>query len=328
MRAIVQETYSPTPDVLELRDDVAKPAVTGEHDVLVRVRAGGLDQSVWHLMAGQPAPARLVLGLRRPKTAIRGWDVSGHVEAVGAGVTRFKAGDAVFGSSPSGSFADYTCAQEDQLAVAPANLDLAHAAALPVSGQTALQVLRDAAGVQAGQRVLVLGAGGGVGSFAVQVAKVDGAEVTGVCSTSKVDFVRSLGADDVVDYTQEDVTARDETWDVIADIAGHRPLDRLRRVLAPKGTLVFVGAEVPGLLGGMSRQLRAQVIGPFVGQSFKAPFAKTNVKDLETLRDLVEAGKVRPAVTATYPLSEVPQAIRDMRAAKINGKAVILVEDT
>jgi len=327
MRAVVQDEYG-GPEVLSVAEDVEKPVVAGEKDVLVRVRAAGMDQSVWHLMAGSPAPARLMFGLRRPKTRIRGWDVAGHVEEVGPAVTRFKPGDAVFGSSPAGSFADYTCAQEDQLAAAPANLDLAHAAALPVSGVTALQVLRGAAGLQAGQRVLVIGAGGGVGSFAVQVAKVDGAEVTGVCSTSKVGFVRALGADDVVDYTQEDVTARDETWDVIVDIAGHRPLDRLRRVLAPKGTLVFVGAEVPGVLGGMGRQLRAQALGPFVGQSFKAPFARTRTADLETLRELVEAARIKPAVTATYPLDQVPQAIRDMRDGKIHGKAVILVEQT
>jgi NADPH:quinone reductase-like Zn-dependent oxidoreductase len=328
MRAVLQEAYG-GPEVLSLRDDVPKPVVAGEHDVLVRVRAGGLDQGVWHVMTGSPAPARLMFGLRKPRTQVRGWDVAGHVEEVGSAVTRFRPGDAVFGTADGavGSYADYTLTTEDRLASAPANLDLAHAAALPASGVTALQVLRNAAGLRAGQRVLVIGAGGGVGSFAVQVAKADGAEVTGVCSTSKVDFVRGLGADDVIDYTAEDVTARDETWDVVVDIAGHRPLDRLRRILAPKGTLVFVGAEVPGLLGGMSRQWRAQAIGPFVGQTFKAPFARARAADLETLRDLVTAGRVTPAVTETYALAEVPQAIRDLRAGKIRGKAVILVED-
>jgi NADPH:quinone reductase-like Zn-dependent oxidoreductase len=328
MRAVLQETYG-GPEVLSLRDDVPRPAVSGERDVLVRVRAGGVDQSVWHLMTGTPLPARLMFGLRRPRAAVRGWDVAGHVEAVGAAVTRFRPGDAVFGTAEGdvGSYAEYTVTTEDKLATAPAGLDLAHAAALPVSGQTALQVLRKAAGLRAGQSVLVIGAGGGVGSYAVQVAKLDGAEVTGVCSTSKVDFVRSLGADDVVDYTAEDVTASDRRWDVVVDIAGHRPLGRLRRILAPRGTLVFVGAEVPGPLGGMGRQLRAQAIGPFVGQSFKAPFSRTTVADLETLRDLVEAGDVTPAVTATYPLAEVPRAIRDLRAGRITGKAVVLVEE-
>jgi NADPH:quinone reductase-like Zn-dependent oxidoreductase len=326
VRAVVQDVYGET-DVLQVRDDVEEPAVTGEKDVLVRVHAAGLDQSVWHLMSGKPFPARLMFGLRRPKTRVRGWDLAGHVTAVGSAVTRFKPGDAVFGISQGGSFAEYARAPEDELAAAPAGLPLAHAAALPASGQTALRALRDAGGLRAGQSVLVLGAGGGVGSFAVQVAKADGATVTGVCSTGKVGFVRSLGADDVVDYTAEDVTARGERYDVIVDTAGHRPLRRLRRVLAPKGTLVFVGAEVPGLFGGMGRQLAAAALDPFVGQSFEAPFVRTTTPALETLRELVEAGTVTPAVTATYGLADAPRAIRDLRAAKIHGKAVIQVEE-
>jgi NADPH:quinone reductase-like Zn-dependent oxidoreductase len=322
VRAVVQDRYGTT-EALEVRD-VGKPAVAGDEDVLVRVHAAGLDQGVWHLMTGTPLPVRLMFGLRAPKTAIRGWDVAGHVEEVGAAVTRFAPGDAVFGTC-DGSFAEYACTDQSKLAKAPANLDLAHAAALPASGQTALQCVRDHARVEPGQKVLVLGAGGGVGSFAVQLAKVFGASVTGVCSTSKTGLVRSLGADDVVDYTQEDVTARDERYDVIIDTAGNRPLGRLRRVLTPRGTLVIIGAEVPGLLGGMGRSFRAVALSPFAAQSFKMLLSTTKAEDLEALRDLVEAGKVTPAVNATYPLAEAPQAIRDMRDAKILGKAVIVV---
>lgn len=326
MRAVVQDVYG-GPEVLRLRDDVAEPVVTGGKDVVVKVHAAGLDQSVWHLLTGTPLPARLMFGLRVPKTPVRGWDVAGHVVAVGPDVTRFVPGDAVFGTG-DGTFADLVATSEDALALAPADLPLDQVAALPISGITALQMLRDAASLRPGQKVLITGAGGGVGSFAVQIAKAEGAHVTAVCSTAKTDFVSSLGADDVIDYTQDGAGLGTGPYDAILDIAGHRPLADLRRVLTRQGVIVFVGAEVPGVFGGMGRQLRAMAMSPFVSQTFKMPLAKTNVADLEKLRDLVESGAVKPAVDATYPLAQVPQAIRDLRQAQIKGKAVILVEES
>jgi NADPH:quinone reductase-like Zn-dependent oxidoreductase len=326
VRAIVQDVYG-GPEVLRLSDDVPEPVIGGGKDVLVKVHAAGLDQGVWHLMTGKPLPARLMFGLRVPKTPIRGWDVAGHVVAVGPEVSRLTPGQAVFGSC-DGSFADFVVTTQDTLAAAPAGITLAHAASLPISAVTALQALRDGAELKPGQTVLVLGAGGGVGSFAVQLAKADGAHVTGVCSTAKTDFVTSLGADDVIDYTRDDVTRGSGRYDVIVDTAGHRPLADLRRVLTPKGTILFVGAEVPGLMGGMGRQLAAAARSPFVGQSFKMPMAKVTVPDLEKLAALVDSGAVRPPVTATYPLAQVPEAIADLRAARIKGKAVILVEES
>jgi NADPH:quinone reductase-like Zn-dependent oxidoreductase len=326
VRAVVQDVYG-GPEVLRLRDDVTEPIVTAGKDVVVKVHAAGLDQSVWHLLTGTPLPARLMFGLRVPKTPVRGWDVAGHVVAVGPDVTRFVPGNAVFGTG-DGTFADFVVTSEDTLALAPADLSLVLAAALPISGITALQMLHDAAGLRSGQKVLITGAGGGVGSFAVQIAKADGAHVTAVCSTAKTDFVRSLGADDVIDYTKDGAGLGTGPYDAILDIAGHRPLADLRRVLTPKGVIVFVGAEVPGVLGGMGRQLKALAMSPFVGQTFKMPMAKTKVADLERLRALVQSGSVRPAVGASYPLAQVPQAIRDMREARIKGKAVILVAES
>jgi NADPH:quinone reductase-like Zn-dependent oxidoreductase len=323
MKAIVQDTYGP-PDVLQLRE-IDMPTIGGD-EVLVRVHAAGVDQGVWHLMAGLPYLIRIAgFGLRAPKNPVRGYDVAGRVEAVGENVTRFQPGDEVFGTC-RGSFAEYASAQDDRLAPKPANLSFEQAAAVPISGYAALQAVRDQGKVRPGQRVLIIGAGGGVGTFAVQLAKAYGAEVTGVSSTSKTDLVRSIGADHVIDYTQEDFADGRNRYDVILDIAGNRSLSHLRRALAPEGTLVIVGGEGGGRwLGGNDRQLRAQVLSPFVRQKLGTFISKERKEDLEELRELLEAGKVIPVLDRTFALSEVPEAIRYLRDGRAQGKVVITV---
>jgi NADPH:quinone reductase-like Zn-dependent oxidoreductase len=325
MRAITQDRYG-GPDVLELRD-IARPAPK-DGEVLIRVRAAGLHRGDWHVMTGLPYLIRLVvptLGLRRPKTPVLGMDVAGTVEAVGGGVTRFQPGDAVFGWT-DGAFAEYATAPQDQLAAMPAALDFEQAAVVPISGFAALQALRDVGEIQAGQRVLVIGAAGGVGSFAVQLAKAFGAEVTGVGSTTQLDLIRALGAEHVIDYTREDVTDGTRHWDLVLDTAGHRSLSRLRRALTPTGTLVIVGSEGRGRwLGGFDRNLRAVALSRFVGQRLRMLSSTPRPRDLQTLRELVEAGKLTPAVDRTYPLAEVPDAIRHMVAGHVRGKLAITV---
>ncbi|MEU2448682.1 MULTISPECIES: NAD(P)-dependent alcohol dehydrogenase [unclassified Streptomyces] len=320
MKAMVQDSYGP-PAVLRLAE-VERP-VPGRGEVLVRVRAAGVDQGVWHLMAGMPYAVRAVSGLRRPRNRVRGMDVAGVVEAVGPDVTRFRPGDEVYGNC-SGSFAEYACAKEGALAPKPESLDFEQAAAVPVSGCTALGAVRDSGRVEAGRSVLVLGASGGVGSFAVQVAKAYGAHVTGVCSTAKTDLVRSLGADEVLDYTQEDPVDGSRRYDVILDIAGNRPISRLRRALTAGGTLAIVGGEGGGKwLGGNERQLGAMLLSPFVGHRLRAHGTLVRSRDLETLTELIEAGAVRPAVDRTYPLAEVPDAVARLRDGQVRGKLVI-----
>ncbi|WP_405999886.1 NAD(P)-dependent alcohol dehydrogenase [Streptomyces sp. NBC_00829] len=322
MKAVVQDRYG-SADVLELAD-IERPEA-GEGEVLVRVRAAGLDAGVWHLMTGRPYLLRLMgFGLRAPKVPVRGREVAGRVESVGGAVTRFRPGDEVFGFC-EGSFAEYVSAPEDRFAPKPANLTLEQAATA-VSGVTALQAVRDAGRVRAGQKVLVIGAAGGVGTFAVQLAKAFGADVTGVCSTTKTDLVRSLGADDVIDYTREDFADRPQRYDVILDTAGNRSLSHLRRALAPRGTLVIVGGENGGrLLGGTDRVLRALLLSPFVRQRLRGLFSAERREDLEALRELIEAGEVTPAIDRTYALSEVPEAIRYLSEGSARGKVVITV---
>ena len=324
MKAIVQDTYGPA-DVLELRE-IEGPEV-GENDVLVRVRAAGSGPDVWHIMTGQPYMARAALGFRRPKVRVRGWDVAGTVEAVGASVTDFRPGDEVMGVAEGGSFAEYAVTSPDKLVRKPANLSFEQAAALPISGVTALQALRDKAHVQPGQTVLVIGAGGGVGTLAVQVAKSLGAHVTGVASSSKLDLVRSIGADDVVDYTREDFTDGSMKWDVIVDTAGRRPLRQLRRALTPKGTLVVVGGDGGGRwTGGFFRgMLRGPLVSPFVGQKLMGLNSKVTREDLQGVAELAEAGKLRPVIGHTYALSETPDAIRELETGHAAGKLVIAV---
>ena len=283
MKAIVQGSYG-SADVLELRDiDIP---VVGDHDVLVRVHAAGVDIGVWHVMAGKPYLLRVIgFGLRKPKVPLRGRDVAGVVEAMGKNVTRFQPGDEVFGTA-DGSFAEYASAPEARLARKPANLTFEQAAAVPISGGTALQGLRKG-DIQSGQEVLIVGASGGVGSFAMQLAKTFGAKVTGVSSTAKMDFVRSLGADDVIDHTHEDFADGTRQWDLVLDTGGRRSLSDLRRALTPKGTLVIVGGEGGGnVLGGFDRNIRSGLASKFVSQRLTMLTSKERGEDFEALREL------------------------------------------
>jgi NADPH:quinone reductase-like Zn-dependent oxidoreductase len=323
VKAIMQDVYGQA-DVLQLRD-IERPAV-GANDVLVRVRAAGVDPSVWHLMTGLPYLIRMFgFGLRAPKSRVRGAAMAGVVEAVGERVSDLRAGEAVFGTC-DGAFAEWALARPDKLARKPEQLGFEQAAAVPISGVTALQALRDQAKVQPGQKVLVIGAGGGVGSFAVQIARAFGAEVTAVCSGAKQELVRSIGADHVIDYTREDFTDRARHYDVILDTAGHRPLSRLRRALTRGGTLVIVGGEGGDRwLGGLGRTLRAVLLSPFVSQKLRGLVSIERKRDLEALGELIEAGKVKPVVDRTFSLSEVPDAIRYLEHGHARGKVVITV---
>jgi NADPH:quinone reductase-like Zn-dependent oxidoreductase len=324
MRAVVQDTYG-GPEVLRL-DEIDRPSA-GNGEVLVRVVAAGLDRGAWHLMTGAPYPLRLAgYGVRAPKNPVRGRELAGVVAAVGAGVTRFAAGDEVFGIA-EGTFAEYAVARQDRLAAKPAGVTFEQAAAVPISATTALQAVRDHGKVAAGQKVLVIGASGGVGSFAVQIAKAFGAEVTGVCSPGKVDLVRSLGADSVLDYTRDDLPA-DARYDVVLDAGGHRPLRTLRRALAPKGTLVIIGSETGGRwLGGLDRLLRAMALSPFVGQKLGGFVASEKAEDLIVLGEMVDAGTVAPTVDRTYPLTDVAAAMRHLIDGRARGKVVVTVQD-
>jgi NADPH:quinone reductase-like Zn-dependent oxidoreductase len=324
MHAIVQDTYGEAEDVLRL-EQIARPEI-GDDEVLLRVHAAGVDRGVWHIMAGLPYPIRLAgYGVRAPKTRARGREVAGRVEAIGKDVTTLRPGDEVFGIG-EGTFADYARARADKLAPKPTNLTFEQAAATPISGLTALQAVRDRGRVQPGQNVLVIGASGGVGTFAVQIAKAYGAIVTGVCRTSKVDLVQSLGADQVIDYTRDDITSGGQRYDVIIDIGGHRSLKHLRRALTPRGTLVIVGSETGGRwFGGFDRSLRAPVLSLFVSQNLHALVNSENARDLIALTDLIESGKVTPAIDKTYPLSETPAAIQYMQQGQARGKVVITI---
>ena len=324
MKAIVQDRYG-SADVLEFRD-IEEP-VTGENDVLLRVHAAGCGPDVWHLMTGMPYMARLAVGFRRPKVGVRGWDVAGTVEGVGTNVTDLRPGDEVMGTAEGGSFAELVIARPGKLVQKPANLTFEQAAAVPISGTTALRAVRDEGKVQPGQRVLVIGAAGGVGSLAVQIAKGFGAEVTGVCSTSKTDLVRSIGADDVIDYTLEDFADGSRRWDVIVDTAGRRPLSQLRRALAPKGSLVIVGGDGGGRwTGGFFRGvIRAPLVSLFVGQRLRPLTSKVKQQDLLAIAKLIAAGTVTPVIDRTYPLIEAPDAIRYLEEGHTRGKVVITV---
>ena len=325
MKAIVQDRYGGA-EVLKFRD-IDQPVPT-DNQVLVQVQAAGVHRGDWHVMTGLPYMIRLVvpsLGLRRPKVPVLGMDVAGRVEAVGGNVTRFRPGDEVFGWC-DGSFAEYAVAPADQLAAKPVALSFEEAAVVPISGFAALQAVRDVGEVQAGQQVLVLGAAGAVGWFAVQVAKAFGAQVTGVASTSQLELVGSIGADEVVDYTRTDVTDGTRQWDVIIDTGGRRTLSQLRRALTPKGTLVIVGGEGGGRwMGGFLRNLRAPLVSRFVGQRLRMLVSKEGQEDLQVLRELIDAGKLRPLIGRTYPLGEAPEAMRALEAGSTRGKIVITV---
>jgi NADPH:quinone reductase-like Zn-dependent oxidoreductase len=321
MKAVIQDAYG-TADVLRL-GELPRPAI-GEHDVLVAVHAAGLDRGTEHLMTGKPYAVRLAMGLRRPKNPVPGRDVAGTVVEIGSSVTRFTVGDQVYGVAP-GSFAQYAVARESQLASKPANLSFTEAAVVPVSAATALRALTDVGGVQTGQSVLVIGASGGVGSYAVQLAKAFGAEVTGVASAAKADFVRSLGADHVIDYAEEDFADGSRRYDLILDVAGNPSLRRLRRALKPRGTAVFVGGEDAGALIGMGRQLRGALVSMFVRQRLALLVTKERGSDYERLTGLIEAGHVVPSIDRTYSLEEVPDAVRQLEAGRIRGKVAITV---
>jgi NADPH:quinone reductase-like Zn-dependent oxidoreductase len=324
MRAIVQAGYG-SADVLHLAE-IGRPAAAGG-EVLLRVHAAGLDRGTGHLMAGQPYAIRLVSGLRAPKNPVPGLDVAGTVVAAGADVTGFAAGDEVFGIG-HGSFAEYARARPGKLARKPASLTFGQAAAVAISGLTALQGLRDAGRLRPGQHVLITGASGGVGTFAVQIAKALGARVTGVCSTAKTGLVSSIGADHVLDYTRDDFAAGPQRYDLILDIAGNAPLARLRHALTPAGTLVLAGGEDGGRWTGMSRQVRALARSPFTRQRLTMLISRQRGADLETLARLIEAGQVTPVIGKTYPLHQAPDAIRDLLAGHARGKLVITVTDT
>jgi NADPH:quinone reductase-like Zn-dependent oxidoreductase len=323
MKAIVQNGYG-SPDVLRLAEVGQPSRDLKPGEVLVKVRAAGLDRGVALFMAGQPYAVRLGLGLRGPKNRVAGMDMAGTVVMVGAGVTRFAVGDDVFGIG-RGSLAEYAVGKERRLAPRPAGLSHEQAAVIAVSGTTALQAVRDVGHVQAGQHVLVIGASGGVGTYAVQLAKAFGAEVTGVCRGDKLDLVRSIGADHVIDYTEADFAESGTRYDLIVDIGGDSSLSRLRRALKPRGTLVITGGDAVGKWLGLGRQFRALALSVFVRQRLTTFIAKQRSTDLETLSELIESGKLTPAVGATYPLAESPEAMRHLLAGRARGKIAITV---
>jgi NADPH:quinone reductase-like Zn-dependent oxidoreductase len=323
MKAIVQDRYG-SADVLELAA-VDQPAPEDD-ELLVRVHAAGVDAGAWHLMTGLPYLIRLAgYGLRKPRQRIRGRELAGRVEAVGRDVTTFRPGDEVYGIG-EGAFAEFARVPQKRAAPKPVNLGFEQAAAVPISAITALQGLRDKGRLQPGQRVMVIGAAGGVGSFAVQLAKAFGAHVTGVVSTTKTDLARSIGADEVVDYTREDATDGRRRYDLVLDTAGNRPLSSLRRALTPKGTLVIVGGEAEGRwLGGTERLLRAGLLSPFVSQRLLGFVAGEGADDLRALTDLIEAGKVSPVIDRTYPLDQAPEALRYWAEGHARGKVVVTI---
>ena len=324
MTAVVQDEYDSDPERVLRVAETALPAFADD-EVLVRVRAASVDRGTWHLMAGLPYPIRLAgFGVRRPKHN-PGRSFAGTVDAVGSRVRGFTPGEDVFGVC-EGSFAEYVQASTEKLAPMPANLSFGESAAVPVSGLTALQAVRDHARVQPGKDVLVIGASGGVGTFAVQIAKAFGARVTGVCSTAKLDVVRALGADHVIDYTSEDFASGAHRYDAILDTGGNRRLSHLRRALTPSGRLVIVGGETGGrLLGGFDRQLRATALSPFISQTLGTFVASENAGDLLALARLIEAGQVTPAVERTYPLADIAAAIRHLLDGRARGKVVVEV---
>lgn len=323
MKAVIRTEYGST-DVLSLTS-IDEPT-PGDGEVLVRVDAAGLDQGVWHLMTGLPYPVRVAgYGIRRPKHPVLGEDLAGTVVAVGAGVTRVAVGDRVFGTAP-GTYAEHAVTSEARLVRTPSNLDQVQAGGLATSAIAALRALRDVAKVQPGDRVLILGASGGVGSAAVQLAKSFGAHVTGVASGAKLDFVRSLGADDVIDYRTTDVTRTGRRWDVVIDVAGNRPIRHLRRILEPRGRLVLVGGEDGGRwTGGMGRWLRAALVSLVSRQELAPLTPGGGAEHLDVLAELAAAGDLVPPIDRTVGLADVPRAIEDLRAGRVSGKVVVTI---
>ena len=321
MKGIVQSRYG-SPDVLRL-EEIAKPVVKDD-EVLVRVRAAAVNIGDWHLLRGVPYVMRLVFGLRGPRRKTPGLDIAGQVEAVGGNVKQLRPGDEVFGWC-KGAFAEYACTAENNLLPKPSNLNFEQAAAVGDSAFTALAAVRDQGRVQPGQRVLINGASGGVGTFAVQIAKSFGANVTGVCSTANIDLVRSLGADQVIDYTNEAFTQSAGRYDVMLDLVGNRSLSDCRRVLTPGGTYVLVGVKDMGRWFGLGRQFKALLLSPAVGQRMRVFVARHTREDLAVLKELVETRKVAPVIDRHYSLSDVPEALRYQGAGRARGKIVIVV---
>jgi NADPH:quinone reductase-like Zn-dependent oxidoreductase len=325
VKAIVYHTYG-SPDVLELKE-IAKPTPK-DNEVLIKIRAAAANPADWHLMRAEPFLARLENGLLKPKNSRLGADVAGRVEAVGSNVTQFRVGDEVFGElslNALGSFAEYVCVTEELVALKPANLSFEEAAAVPLAAFTALQGLRDKGQIQSGQKVLINGASGGVGTFAVQIAKSFGTEVTGVCSTRNLELVRSIGADHVIDYTQEDFTRNGQTYDLIFDAVGNRSVADFKRALSPNGICAVAGFTT------MSRLFQVIILGAWVSRTGSKKIgmmatAKANKKDLLFIKELLEAGKVKPVIDRTYPLAQVAEAIRYLETGRARGKVVITVE--
>jgi len=322
MRAIVYHNYG-SPDVLRC-EEIERPTA-GDDEVLIKVRAASVNPLDWHLMRGTPYVLRMTAGLRKPKATRLGVDVSGQVEAVGRNVTQFTPGDEVFGSC-RGAFAEYACTPESSLVSKPHNVSFEQAASVPVAAFTALQALRDKGRIQPGQMVLINGAAGGVGTLAVQIAKSFDADVTGVCSTRNVEMVRSVGADRVIDYTQEDFTTSGQRYDLIVDCVGNHSLSACRRVLQRRGTYVMIGAPNRRWLGPLVRLIKTLVLSRFVSQNLVMVFAKGTRDDLTVTRGLLEAGKVTPVIDRRYRLSEVPEAVRYLEQGHARGKVVITVD--
>jgi NADPH:quinone reductase-like Zn-dependent oxidoreductase len=321
IKAIVQDRYG-SPDVLRLKD-IDKP-VPEDNEVLVRVRAAAVNIGNWHVLRGIPYAMRPAVGLFKPKHEIPGLDLAGQVEAVGGSVKQFQPGDEVFGWC-NGAFAEYACAEENNLLAKPSNLTLEQAAAVGDSAFTALDAVRDQGMVQPGQRVVINGASGGVGTFAVQIAKSFGADVTGVCSTKNVEMVRSIGANRVIDYTKEDFAQADQRYDVMLDLVGNRSLSDCMGTLSRQGTYVLVGVSDMDRWFGLARQIKALSLSPFVRQRVRVFLVRHNRADLAVLKELVEAGKVTPVIDRRYPLRDVPEALRYQGEGHSRGKIVITV---
>lgn len=324
MKAIGYHRYGP-PDVLEYVD-IEKPT-PADHELLIKVHATSVNPLDWHLMRGTPYVARMMMGLRKPKMGRLGADVAGQVEAVGTKVNAFKPGDEVFGAFLAGAFAEYASVPESGMVKKPANVTYEQAGSTPVAAMTALQALRDKGQIQPGQKVLLNGAAGGVGTFAVQIAKWLGAEVTGICSTRNVDLVRSIGADHVIDYTREDFTKRDPDIDLILDIVASRPLSACRRVLKRKGTYVAIGGPGGRWLGPLADLMKPLLLSPFVSQNLTVLMAKPSKTDLTLLGELLDTGKIKPVIDRRYTLRELPQAIAYLETGHARGKVVINIAD-
>jgi NADPH:quinone reductase-like Zn-dependent oxidoreductase len=323
MKAILYYRYGP-PDVLKY-EDVEKPS-PGAKEVLIRVRAASVNPYDWHFMRGDPYPLRLMAGVRKPNSNRLGADVAGFVDAVGGSVTQFRAGDEVFGCC-QGAFAEYACTSESKLAHKPTGINFDQAAAVPIAGLTALQALRDKGGIQSGQKVLINGASGGVGTFAVQIAKSFGTEVTGVCSTRNLDLIRSIGADHVIDYTKEDFTKSQQRYDVFLDAVGNHSLLGCRRVLTPRGTWIGAGGTTdPWMLGPLARVFAQLALSPFGSRRLVGIFAKASTEDLNTLGDLMGTGKVTPVIDRRYKLDQTAEAIRYLELGHARGKVVITLD--